>query len=109
MEKINLAEWDEDRYLELNTYFRIMIQRIVDSDPHIKQLQQQDQGLELQDLIDRMSERDQLLWEEFLKLDKIKLHQDMIDHLEGRNTSYKPQSGFTKNNLSPDDESHQPW
>ncbi|WP_242928294.1 hypothetical protein [Pontibacter vulgaris] len=109
MEKINLSDWDEDRYLELNTYFRIMIQRLVDSDPYIKELQQQDSGLQLQDLIGRMSDRDQLLWEEFIKLDKIKLHQDMIDHLEGRNTPYHPQSGFSRKDPSSDDDDQHPW
>lgn len=95
MDMTNPENWDEDRYLELNTYFRYKIQGMVDSDPHIKDLMQQEEGLQLQDLIERMSERDQDLWEEFLQLDRIKLHQDLKNHLEGKGTPYDPRYGFS--------------
>ena len=104
----DLENWDEERYLELNTYFRVRIQGMVDSDPYIKDLIKQEPGLQLQDLIDRMSERDQELWVEFIKLDRIKLHMDMQNHLEGKGTPYSPQKGFG-NNLTDAGEDKAPW
>ncbi|PKV75745.1 hypothetical protein [Pontibacter ramchanderi] len=86
--------WDEDRYQELNTYFKVKIQHMLDSDPYIRDLQGQKNGLQLSDLIDRMSEREQELWSEFIRLDRIKLHRDMQNHLEGKGTPYSPQKGF---------------
>ncbi|MDX5417940.1 MAG: hypothetical protein LPK09_01900 [Hymenobacteraceae bacterium] len=108
MKNPDLEQWDEERYMELNTYFRVKIQSMVDSDPYIKELLKQESGLQLQDLIDRMSERDQELWVEFIRLDRIKLHIDMQNHLEGRGTPYNPQKGF--GNRSTDaDEPESPW
>ncbi|MBD1395948.1 hypothetical protein H9Q13_02120 [Pontibacter sp. JH31] len=94
MKNEDLEQWDEDRYKELNTYFKVKIQGMINADPYIQELIKQENGLQLQDLIDRMSERDQLLWTEFIRLDRIKLHIDMQNHLEGRGTPYSPQRGF---------------
>lgn len=100
--------WDEDRYMELNTYFRVKIQGMVDSDPYIRDLQKQEEGLQLSDLIDRMSEHDQALWAEFIRLDRIKLHMDMQNHLEGKGTPYDPRSGFGGNTEGPENDTT-PW
>lgn len=108
MKNPDLEQWDEDRYMELNTYFRVKIQGMVDSDPYIKELIKQETGLQLQDLIDRMSERDQTLWTEFIRLDRIKLHIDMQNHLEGRGTPYSPQKGFG-NRGNDSGEAESPW
>jgi hypothetical protein len=103
-----MEEWDEERYMELNTYFRVKIQGMVDSDPYIRDLQQQESGLHLSDLIDRMSEHDQDLWAEFIRLDRIKLHRDMQNHLEGKGTPYTPRYGFGGKPENPED-SATPW
>ncbi|MCP2045147.1 hypothetical protein [Pontibacter sp. HSC-36F09] len=100
--------WDEDRYMELNTYFRIKIQGMVDSDPYIRDLQKSEDGLQLTDLINRMSDSDQKIWEEFIKLDRIKLHLDMQNHLEGKGTPYTPRHGFGGASSEADD-SASPW
>lgn len=103
-----MEKWDEERYVELNTYFRIRIQGMVDSDPYIKDLIQQAPGLQLQDLVERMTEQDQGLWVEFLELDRIKLHIDMQNHLEGRGKPFSPRTGFGSS--SPDeDEGFSTW
>lgn len=105
---LEMEHWDEDRYIELNTYFRIKIQGMVDSDPYIRDLQKSEDGLQLTDLIDRMSDSDQGLWEEFIKLDRIKLHLDMQNHLEGKGTPYTPRHGFGSEASEADDKSS-PW
>lgn len=103
-----LEQWDEERYLELNTYFKIKIQGMVDSDPYIRDLQQQEGGLQLSDLIDRMSGQDQELWAEFIRLDRIKLHRDMHNHLAGKGTPYTPRYGFGGTPENEDDPAA-PW
>lgn len=108
MNKYDLRNWDEERYLELNSYFRVKIQSMMDGDPYIKELVRQEKGLQLQDLVDRMSDQDQQLWDEFIYLDRIKLHQDMRNHLEGRGTPYKPGRGFGSGTAGEADDS-QPW
>lgn len=94
--------------MELNTFFRVKIQGMVDSDPYIRDLQRQEGGLQLSDLIDRMSEQDQERWAEFIRLDRIKLHRDMQNHLEGKGTPYTPQKGFGSNTGESDD-GPTPW
>ena len=89
-----MEHWDEDRYVELNTFFKVKIQRMLDSDPYIRDLQRQEGGLQLRDLIDRMSEREQELWVEFIQLDRMKLNRDLQNHLEGKGKPYSPQKGF---------------
>ena len=103
MDAEDLNNWDEERYLELNSYFRVRIQILVDSDPYIKELLHQNKALQLNDLIDRLSEEDQKRWHEFLKLDSIKLHIDMRNHLEGKGTPYNPRDGFTSGAVDDDD------
>ncbi|WP_299985655.1 hypothetical protein [uncultured Pontibacter sp.] len=105
--KQEMESWDEARYIELNTYFRIKIQGMVDSDPYIRELQKAEGGLQLADLIDRMSENDQELWAEFIRLDRIKLHLDMQNHLEGRGTPYTPRYGF--GGSSEEEDNSSPW
>jgi hypothetical protein len=100
MDSKDLEDWDEARYLELNSYFRVRIQILLDADPHIKQLMEEQRSLQLSDLINQLSEEDQQLWHEFLQLDSIKLHIDMRNHLEGKGTPYNPRDGFA----SSDDE-----
>ena len=109
MTHIDLSKWDEERYIELNTYFRVRIQGLVDSDPYIKQLIDSEESLQLQDLIERMSVKDQGLWKEFIELDRLKLYQDMRDHLEGRGTPYSPQKGFGNKLSGPDEEEAKLW
>lgn len=108
MKHIDFSKWDEERYVELNTYFRVRIQGLVDSDPYIKELIETDKNLQLHDLIERMSLKDQGLWKEFIELDQIKLHKDMRDHLEGRGTPYSPQTGFG-NKLSDSEDNTPLW
>lgn len=105
---LEMEHWDEDRYMELNTYFRIKIQGMVDSDPYIRDLQKSEDGLQLADLINRMSDSDQELWKEFIKLDRIKLHLDMQNHLEGKGTPYTLRHGFGSASSDADD-SPSPW
>ncbi|MBX0332857.1 hypothetical protein K3G39_06375 [Pontibacter sp. HSC-14F20] len=103
-----MEHWDEDRYMELNTYFRVKIQGMIDSDPYIQDLQKSEGGLQLTDLISRMSATDQERWEEFIQLDRIKLYLDMQNHLEGKGTPYTPRHGFG-NSSADSDESPSPW
>lgn len=100
MDRENLENWDEERYLELNSYFRVRIQILLDTDPHLKQLLLQKQSLQLSDLIDQLSNEDKAMWREFLQLDSIKLHIDMRNHLEGKGTPFNPRDGFA----NPDDD-----
>lgn len=109
MDNKESESWDEERYLELNMYFKVKIQGMVDGDPYIQKLLRQDKGLELQDLIERMSDHDQQLWEEFIYLDRIKLHMDMRNHLEGRGTPYKPGHGFSSGSAGDREDPQQPW
>ncbi|MBC5773236.1 hypothetical protein H8S95_04100 [Pontibacter sp. KCTC 32443] len=108
MENINLNDWDEARYLELNAYFRVRIQVLVDSDPYIREMMEQEKSMQLKDLIDRLSDEDQQLWHEFLRLDSIKLHRDMKNHLEGKGTPYNPRDGFSGSVSDDDDEDMPP-
>ena len=103
MDSKDLENWDEERYLELNSYFRVRIQILLDADSHIKQLMEQPQGLQLNDLINQLSDEDQELWREFLQLDSIKLHIEMRNHLEGKGTPYNLRDGFAGSGDDDDD------
>ncbi|MDX5345976.1 MAG: hypothetical protein LPK19_01905 [Hymenobacteraceae bacterium] len=103
MDNIDFDRWDEDRYRELNQYFRVKIKVMLESDPYLQELLAKDNSMQLTDLIDRMPHEDQLLWKEFLELDRIKLHHDMQNHLEGRGTPYNSRTGFTNRSDDNDD------
>ncbi|MBB6610078.1 hypothetical protein H7F15_03425 [Pontibacter sp. Tf4] len=109
MEQENLNEWNEERYRELNSYFRVRIQVLVDSDPYIRDMVQQGKSLQLNDLISQLSEDDQELWHEFIRLDAIKLHHDMQNHLEGRGTPYNPRDGFSSTTDDDDEDVPPVW
>jgi chemotaxis response regulator CheB len=101
-----LENWDEARYKELNNFFRMRIQDMVDADPHIKELMEQDNGLQLQDIIANLAPHEQEMWQEFIYLDKLKLQIDMYNHLHGKGTPYNPLTGFA--NEEDDDEDMPP-
>jgi len=100
MEKINLENWDEGRYKELNTYFRIKIAHLLNTSPQLQEQLQQHKQLQLDELIAHLSDDDRERWAEFLALDKLKMEVDMWNHLHGRGTRYSPGLGFT----NPDDD-----
>lgn len=109
MEDINLNDWDEARYLELNSYFRVRIQVLIDSDPYIKELIASGKEMQLSDLIDQLSEEDQAQWQEFMKLDTIKLYHDMRNHLEGKGKPYNPRDGFAGSQEDDDEDYPSTW
>ncbi|AKD04186.1 hypothetical protein POKO110462_11460 [Pontibacter korlensis] len=94
MENPNLENWDEERYKELNTYFRIKIELMLRTNPHLL-AQQQESTLHLRELVAEFNEGDKERWDEFMRLDKLKLEADMWDHLHGKGTRYRPGLGFT--------------
>ncbi|GEO07347.1 hypothetical protein AAE02nite_50110 [Adhaeribacter aerolatus] len=95
MAQNDLENWDQARYTELNAYFRIKIRTLLESDPFLKEMVEQQKSISLPELIDRMTYRDQQRWSEFLVLDRIKLQVDIQNHLEGKGTPYNPQQGFS--------------
>lgn len=95
---MNLENWDEERYKELNTYFRIRIEQMLRTNPELQQ--QQSGNLHLNDLVSYFSEDDKERWEEFMALDKLKMQKDMWDHLHGKGTRFMPGEGF----VNPDDD-----
>ena len=109
MDNANLNDWDEERYLELNSYFRLRIQILVDSDPYIREMMEQGKSMQLNDLIGQLSDDDQELWHEFIKLDSIKLHRDMQNHLEGKGIPYNPRDGFSGSDIEDDDDAPPTW
>lgn len=94
MEMPEPLNWDAERYQELNTYFRFKIKTMLESDPYLQELVNERKGLQLEQITDRMSDRDQVLWQEFLQLDQLKFQQDLQNHLEGRGTPYNSRTGF---------------
>ncbi|MCC9136051.1 hypothetical protein ACFSKU_16390 [Pontibacter silvestris] len=99
MENKDLENWNEERYKELNTYFRIKIELLLRTNPHLKDQMQQGHNLKLNDLVMQLSEEDKQRWEEFIVLDKIKLEVDMWNHLNGTGPGYQPGIGF----INPED------
>ena len=95
MEQNDLENWDEARYSELNAYFRIKIKTLLESDPFLREMVEQQNSVGLPDLVGRMTLSDQQRWAEFLVLDRIKLQIDIQNHLEGKGKPYSPQHGFT--------------
>lgn len=96
---MKLENWDEERYKELNTYFRIKIDQLLRQDGQLKQQLEQGSNLQVKDIVAQMNDDDQERWEEFLKLDKLKLEVDMWNHLHGIGTPFQPGFGFN----SPED------
>ena len=96
MENPNLGNWDEARYKELNTYFRIKIELMLRTNPHLVAQQQENTTMHLQQLVNELSDEDEERWEEFMKLDKQKMELDIWNHLHGKGTRYRPGIGFTK-------------
>jgi hypothetical protein len=105
MEKPDLRDWDAARYKELNEYFRVRIRTMLESDPYLQELVEVNKSLELEQLIERMSFKDQNLWEEFIKLDQLKFHQHLYDHFEGKGRPYNSRTGFNNSELPGDDNS----
>lgn len=108
MNKPEFNRWDADRYQELNAYFRLKIRTMLESDPHLRDLLSQNKSLQLAELTERMSFRDQDLWQEFLYLDQLKFEQDLQNHLEGRGTPYNSRTGFSRPS-APENEDTPPW
>lgn len=104
----DMQEWDEEKYNLLNAHFRQRIKELLSSDPYLIKAVAEGKGLQLNELVGRMSVADQEHWQEFLKLDRIKLHLDMQDHLEGRGIPFSPRTGFQGNSAQFGDE-EQPW
>jgi hypothetical protein len=102
-----MKDWNEDRYLELNAYFKIKIQRLIEEDPYLKNLIESQKGLQLADIVERMSEGDQNRWVAFIRLDKIKMQIDLQNHLEGKGKPYDPSKGFYYGSTKPDESN--PW
>ncbi len=96
---MNLEHWDEARYKELNTYFRIKIEQLLRQDEQLRENLVPKKNLDVQDIVAQMHEDDQERWEEFMMLDKLKLEVDMWNHLHGNGTPYQPGFGFN----SPED------
>src|SRR6478735_7034398 len=101
-------EWNTERYRELNDYFRVRIRVMLESDPYIKELVSTQKSLELEQITDRMSDRDQELWQEFMDLDQLKFYQDMQNHLEGKGKPYDSRTGFG-NFSQADNEENPTW
>lgn len=104
----NAHEWDDEKYNLLNAHFRQKINELLQSDPYLKEAVSTGKGLQLEDLIDRMTAKDKKLWIDFMRLDRMKLDMDMQNHLEGKGTPYDPRTGFGNSTGNISDE-EQPW
>ncbi|MHA6249619.1 hypothetical protein ACXYMU_16870 [Pontibacter sp. CAU 1760] len=102
-------DWDEEKYKLLNAHFRQQIKRLLAKDPYLAEAAATGKSLQLEDIVHRLSAKDQLLWEEFIMLDRIKLHLDLNNHLEGRGTPYDPRTGFGDTQQDAADELDNPW
>ena len=96
MENIDLGNWDEERYKELNTYFRIIIEQMLRHHEQLKEQVEQGRSLEMKDIVAQMNTDDQERGEEFIHLDKLKMEVDIWNHLHGKGTPFKPGTGFNK-------------
>ncbi|MCJ8165037.1 hypothetical protein MKJ04_09295 [Pontibacter sp. E15-1] len=86
--------WDDEKYRLLNAHFRQQINQLLQSDPFLANAATSGHQIQLQDIVYRMSVRDQELWAEFLKLDRMKLDMDIKAHLEGSGKPYHPRTRF---------------
>ena len=108
MQDENFEEWDDEKYNLLNAHFRQRINELLRTDPYLNEAVSGGKGLQLEELIDRMTAKDKKLWVEFMKLDRMKLDRDMKDHLEGRGIPYSPKTGFGNSTGSLSD-GEKPW
>lgn len=108
MIKSEFWEWNAERYLELNDYFRIRIKLMLESDPYLQELVSARVSLQLSQITDRMTERDQEMWSEFMRLDEAKFYLDLQNHLEGRGTPFNSRTGFGKS-PSAENDGQQTW
>lgn len=95
MDNRDSGNWDEERYKELNIYFRIRIEQMLRHDEYLKERLEQGKNLQIKDIVAQMHEDDRERWDEFLKLDQQKLQADMWNHLHGRGTPFRPGTGFS--------------
>ncbi|WP_205500825.1 hypothetical protein [Rufibacter psychrotolerans] len=103
------AEWDLERYRELNGYFRERINQLLTSDPHLINQVAQGQSLRLEEIVESMTLNDQVLWKEFLQLDQMKMQIDIQDHLEGKGTPLDSQKGFYRQHHENEDDEEALW
>ncbi|WP_066829509.1 hypothetical protein [Rufibacter ruber] len=103
MENLDSKNWNEDRYSELNAYFRERIRKQLDEHPDLQQPETDRRNLQLAEIIDSLPLHDQLLWQEFLELDQLKMHLDMQNYLEGKGSPTDFQNRFIQRYRNPDD------
>lgn len=95
MDQNEFENWDEERYKDLNVYFRIRIEQLLRQDTYLLEKMKMGNNLQVNDIVTQMNQDDQERWEEFLILDQQKLQVDMWNHLHGRGTPFRPGSGFS--------------
>ncbi|AKQ45629.1 hypothetical protein TH63_08155 [Rufibacter radiotolerans] len=101
--------WNEERYIELNTYFRVRIQQLLETDPHLQKQVADGASLQLAEIIECMTLNDQVAWQEFLELDQIKMHRDLQNHLEGKGAPLDSKTGFYRTPQNGTDEEPPLW
>jgi hypothetical protein len=101
--------WNQERYRELNAYFRVIIPQLLEADPHLQQQVAQGKSLELTEIVECMTLNDQVAWQEFLELDQIKMHQDLQNHLEGKGTPLDSKTGFYRTRQEDSEEEPPLW
>ncbi|WP_210488868.1 hypothetical protein [Rufibacter aurantiacus] len=101
--------WDEDRYRELNGYFREKIQHQLSTDPHLQKQIAEGKSLDLTEIVESLTLNDQVLWKEFMHLDQLKMHRDLQNHLEGKGNPLHDKSGFYRRHNGEEDEAQPLW
>lgn len=96
MQNPHEENWDEALYQELNVYFRIRIEQLLQTNAELRERQQNAETMQLEDLVSYFNEEDRERWQEFVELDRLKLQIDMWNHLHGVGSRYRPGLGFTK-------------
>jgi hypothetical protein len=89
-----IEQWNEERYRELNTYFKIRVEQLLQQNENLRAQVANRNDLQLSDFVAHMTEHDQERWDEFIQLDKLKFEIDMWNHLNGKGTPYQPGIGF---------------
>ncbi|QCR23523.1 hypothetical protein [Pontibacter sp. SGAir0037] len=90
-----MENWNEERYKELNTYFRIKIEHMLRTDPQLQEWQQEGRKIDLKEMMAQFPKEDQERWQEFLELDQLKMQVDIWNHLNGKGIPYQPGFGFS--------------